>query len=172
MTKGLPRSRRNAAPANVAVKKQAIVMNAVPFTTTGATGVGWGTVVVGDLPQGNILLLGAVGYFQLTSAHASVGATFNATVSLGSAPTADATLNGAEVDILASAALGAATAKVSPLGRLASSASIGGVVLDNTDDSLELNLNVTIPDADISADGVTFTVSGVIHLAYSVLGDD
>lgn len=45
-------------------------------------------------------------------------------------------------------------------------------ILDNTDGSLELNLNLLIDDANISADSQSLTASGELHIVYSVLGDD
>lgn len=163
--KGLPRS---LAHANIGVSKNIPVRN-LAVRTTGATGVGFGTAVIRDLPEGNILLLGAVAYLQFTKLDAGTLATFDGDYAIGSAPTADATLNGAEVDIIPSTALGAATAGVSPMARGANATQ---VILDNTDGSLELNLNLLIDDASVSADDQDFTVSGVVTLAYLVLGDD
>ena len=45
-------------------------------------------------------------------------------------------------------------------------------MLDNTDGSLELNLQLIVDDADISADNVDFTVEGYVLLLLSVLSDD
>ena len=45
-------------------------------------------------------------------------------------------------------------------------------MLDNTDGSLELNLNLIIDDAAVSADDQDFTVDGYVDLIYAVLGDD
>lgn len=163
--KGLPRS---LAHANLGVSKNIPVRN-LAVRTTGATGVGFGTAVIRDLPEGNILLLGAVAYLQFTKLDAGTLATFDGDYAIGSAPTADATLSGAEVDVIPSTAIGAATAGVSPLARGANATQ---VILDNTDGSLELNLNLLIDDASVSADDQDFTVSGVVTLAYIVLGDD
>lgn len=167
MSKGLPRSLARGAGKST-VRKHQIKIKDLAVSVAGATGNGWGTAVAGDLPEGNILLLGAVGYFQASTADADVGATFNATVALGSAPTADATLGGAEVDILAATALGAATAGVSPMARLATA---GAVILDNTDGSLELNVNMTIPDANIGGTG-DMLVNGIVEIVYAVVLDD
>lgn len=166
--KGLLRSlSRN--PVRQAVRKQIIRLSNLPVSVAGTSGVGYGSAVLGDLPDGNILLLGAVSYLQFTTADADVQATFDGDYSIGSAATADATLNGAEVDIVPSTSFGgAATAGVSPVARGANATQ---VMLDNTDGSLELNLNVLIDDANISGTG-DFTVSGYVVLVYSVLGDD
>lgn len=163
--KGLPRS---LAHANIGVSRNIPVRN-LAIRTTGATGVGYGTAVIRDLPEGNILLLGAIAYLQFTKLDAGTTATFDGNYAIGSAPTADATLSGAEVDIIPSTALGAATAGVSPMVRGANATQ---VMLDNTDGSLELNLNLLIDDAAVSADDQDFTVNGVVSLAYIVMGDD
>lgn len=165
--KGLIRSlSRN--PVRQAVRKQVVRLSNVAISVAGTTGVGFGSAVIGDLPEGNILVLGAVSYLQFTTVDADVQATFDGDYSIGSATTADAALAGAEVDIIPSTALGAATAGVSPVVRGAQGAQ---AVLDNTDGSLELNLNLLIDDANISGTG-DFTVSGYVVLVYSVLGDD
>lgn len=175
MTKGLQRtlSRGAAHGASGGVVKT-IRVAAVALSVTGATGVGWATAVVGDFPQGNILLLGCTAYLQFTKLAGATGiqATFDGDYSIGTTPTADATLSGTDVNVLPSTALGAATAGVSPVVRAASSGGAMGTILDNTDGSLELNVNLLIDDANISADAQPMTVSGVMSVAYLVLGDD
>lgn len=170
MTKGLARSLgRN--PVAAPVVKQVIPFNALAVAVAAvSTAVGFGTAIVGDLPEGNILLLGAVAYVQVTAGGTNATATFDGDFSIGSAPTADVTLSGSEVDIIASSALGAATARVSPLVRATNATQ---VILDNTDGSLELNLNLLIDAANITDDtSVPCTVSGFLVLVYSVMGDD
>lgn len=167
--KGLPRSLSRSAAGTGGASGKNIPIKGLALTTTGLAGVGFGTVVISGLPEGNILLLGAVAYLQFTKSSAGTLAAFDGDYAIGSAPTADATLAGAEVDIIPSTALGAATAGVSPMVRGANATQ---VILDNTDGSLELNLNLLIDDASVSADGQAFMVSGVLALAYIVLGDD
>lgn len=174
MGKGLPRSMSRGAAQRQEIIKQTIVVDAVALSTiTGATGVAQdATAVIGDFPEGNILLLGAVGYFQVagSGSDANLTADWQGDFSVGSAPTADVTLNGAEVDILPSTELAAATAEVSPRTR---SVNATQVMLDNTDGSLEINFNFVI-DADevTNTEDVALTVTGELHLAYIVLGDD
>lgn len=164
--KGLPRS---LAKANLGISRNIPVRN-LAIRTSGATGVGFGTAVVTDLPEGNILLLGAVAYLQFTKLDAGTTATFDGDYALGTAPTADADFGDTgEANIIPSTALGAATAGLSPIARGENATQ---VILDNTDGSLELNLNLLIDDASVSADDQDFTVSGVVTLAYIVLGDD
>lgn len=166
--KGLIRAlRRN--PTLQPIVKQAIRVSNLPISVAGTTGVGWGAAVAGDLPAGNILLLGAVAYMQFNSVDTDVQATYDGDFSIGTTPTADATLSGTDINVTPSTPLGAATAGLSPVVRSASTAA--PAILDNTDGSLELNLNLIIDDANISGTA-DFTASGVIHIAYIVLGDD
>lgn len=170
MSKGLLRSLGRGSPARQEIVKQVVKMSAVAIEVDGATGVGFGAVAIGDLPEGNILFLGAVSYLQFAKVTATgVQDTFDGDYSIGSAPTADVTLSGAEVDIIPSTALGAATAGVSPRVRGSNATQ---VMLDNTDGSLELNVNLLIDDANISANDQILSVTGELHLAYIVLGDD
>jgi hypothetical protein len=166
---GLPRTMARAAAGRFStpVVKQIVPLVAKPLAVADGA-PGFGTVVIGDFPEGNILLLGAVGYIKLTTASGTIIATFDGDFSIGSTPTADNALAGTDVDIIPSTPLNPATAKVSPLVRAINAAQS---ILDNTDGSLEINLNVLIDDASISG-AAAFTVDGVLILSYVVLGDD
>lgn len=172
MGKGLPRSLARGAPQRQNIIRQVVKINHTVAVTAAGVAVGFGTSVIGDLPEGNILFLGAVGYLQLSGsgADANLDATWDGDFSVGTAPTADVTLSGAEIDILPSTALGAATAEVSPLVRAVNATQ---AMFDNTDGSLELNLNVLIDAANI-VDGATvnLTARGTLQLAYVVMLDD
>lgn len=166
--KGMPRSLSHAPKSRANIVKQIVPIKNVSLTVAGVTGIGFGGVVIGDLPQGNILFLGGILYVQLVTVDAGVTNAFDGNVSLGSAPNADTALAGAEVDLIPSTALGVATLKVSPVVRAPNAVQ---VILDNTDDSLEINLNVLINDANISANAI-FVANGYAVLSYVVLGDD
>lgn len=171
MSKGLPRSLGRGGNKQP-VRRIDLKFKNVPISVAGTSGIGWGTAVIGDLPEGNILLLGAVSYAQFTGpTSASLVDTFAGNYGIGSTPADDATITNGDVDIIQSTALSAATAEVSPLTRGTSAGSAAGVILDNTDGSLELNLNLLIADADISGT-VAMTATGILHLSYIVLGDD
>ena len=171
MSKGLVRSLGRANPQAAAVVKQRIKVSNVSLSVVDGA-PGYGTVVIGDLPQGNILFLGAISYLSFTTSDADVTATFDGDYSIGTVPTADSDVaDSGEADIIPSTALGAATAKVSPVVRGASTDAIGGGIIDNTDGSLEINLNLLIDDAAISGAAI-FTVNGYVEVLYSVLGDD
>lgn len=169
---GLPRSvaRRNPGSAAAAVIKQIIPVIGKPLTVTDpGAALAWGSVVIGDIPEGNVLLLGAVAYMKFTTVAAGVIATFDGFFAVGSAPSvSNIALATDKADFIASIALGAATAKVSPLVRATNAVQS---ILDNTDGTLEVNLNLLIADASISATSA-FTADGVVILSYTVLGDD
>lgn len=168
--KGLPRSLARGTALASPIQKHTIKLK--NFTVAVADGApGFGTGIIGDLPQGNILFLGAVSYLVFSTDDADVIATFDGDMSIGTAPTADNALAGAEVDLIPSTALGAATAKVSPNVRGVSTDAMGGLFFDNTDGSLEVNLNLLIDDTSISG-AANFKVNGFVQLAYIVMGDD
>lgn len=174
MGKGLPHSVSRGNPQVQETIKQNFKLKNLALQVDGATGVGFGTAVIGDFPQGNILFLGAMSYLQFTATSASgITTTYDGDYSVGTVATADTDVSDSgEADIIASTALGAATAKVSPVVRGVGGSALVGVIFDNTDGSLELNLNLLIDDADISADDIDFTVTGNVMTLYSVLMDD
>lgn len=149
----------------------------VTVTATGAA-VGFGSAVLAALPQGNLVFKGAVAYLRFQTEDTDLTATFNGDYSIGTTADANGALATTEIDIIASTAIGPAVARVTPAAR-GLTANASGVltnnvtIFDNTDGSLELNLNVLIDAADITDDtGATLTVDGVIYLDLSVLGDD
>lgn len=167
--KGLPRSLARSPKTAPALHRVNIPFKAlqVAITDPGAA-VGYGTALCGALPEGNVLIVGAIANVVLSSASAGIIATFTANFSIGTAATADATLSGNEVNIIPSTAVSAATAKVAPQAR---GANATAVIIDNTAKDQSLNMNITVPDASLSANS-TMQVDGVLHLAYVVLGDD
>lgn len=173
MGKGLPRSHSRGVPLLKEIIKQTIVLDSVAVSVVGAAGIGFGSAVIGDLPEGNVLLLGAVGYVTVSGPGASgdLSDTWAGNYGVGTTPASDATITTADVDIIVSTALSAATAEVSPRTRGTHLAADTGEVHDNTDDSLEINLNILVDDADISGT-VAMTVDGVIEISYVMLLDD
>jgi hypothetical protein len=172
MGKGLPRSMSRGVPQRQEIIKQTVNIDTTVTVSATSTAVGFGTVVIGDIPEGNVLLLGAVAYLQLSGSgsDANLAATWDGDFSIGSTATADVTLSGTDVDIIASTSTGAATAEVSPRVRAANATQ---AILDNTDGSMELNLNVLIDAANITDDtSVVLTASGVLQLVYVVMLDD
>ncbi len=170
MGKGLTYSRRHAPERSDGLIRKVIRVTGKTFVVTDGA-PGWGTVVIGDFPEGNIALFACVGYLKFTKGDANITATWTGNASIGSAPTADGTLSGSDVNIAPSTAISAATAGVSPVTRVASSATESGIMLDNTDGSLEINLNALVADASISGNS-SLTADGYVIIVYHVLGDD
>lgn len=173
MSKGLPRSRGRGSALSNPIIKQTVTIRDATLNVDGATGVGFGSVVIGDLPAGNVLFLGAAAYIQATGpTDAALVDTWNGDFAVGTTPAGDATLSGADEDIITETAIGPAVAEASPRTRAVSAVALAGVILDNTDGSLELNLSLLVDDADISGDDLDFTINGEVQLAYIMLMDD
>ncbi len=178
--KGLPRSLSRGAPLAAgggAVRKLNISLDglSVSVSSTGAA-IGFGSAVVRGLPEGNIQILGAVlSNFSLagSGADANLGDTWDGDFGIGTTPADDATITAGDVDLLPSTALGAATAEVSPTLTRTVGVTPTMIPIDNTDASLEMNLNVLIDAADIVDDQtVVLTASGLLSISYMVIGDD
>lgn len=170
MAKGLKRSIKRGG-TQAPIQRVTVPVSVTLSNFDGASGVAWDTGVISDFPEGNILVLGALLDLTAIEADAGIIATFSGNVSVGSTPTADNTLATTEVDVIPSTAFGPAVSSSATI-RAPSTASQGGTILDNTDGSLELNLNVLIADASISADNAAMTFTGTLQLVYVVLGDD
>lgn len=169
MSKGLPRSLARGTPQSQIIRRHRISVTSLAISVAGTSGVGWGTAVMGDLPEGNILFLGAIAYLSFSGpTSASLGDTWNGDFAIGTAATGDATLSGAEVNIIPSTATTVAVGEVAPTTRGENATQ---AMFDNTDGSLEVNLQLLVDDVDISGT-VAMTATGYVELAYIVLGDD
>lgn len=173
MGKGLPRSMSRGDPSRQEIIKQTfVVRDGVVSVAAVSTAVGYGSLVIGDFPEGNILFLGAVSYmsFAGSGSDANLVDTWNGDYGIGSTPAGDATITDADVDLISSTTIGAAVAEA--IGRTRGT-NATQAILDNTDGSLEINLNVLIDAADITDDqSVDLTVNGELQIAYIILGDD
>lgn len=170
MPKGLPRSLAHAK-GDVLQKVTIPIKDVTISVVNGAPG--YGSVALAGLPEGDFLFLGAVAYLQFLTADADITATFDGDFSIGTAATIDGDLADAnEANIIPSTALGAATAKLSPVVRGASTDALVGGIIDNTANTLNFNLNLLIDDAAAISGAADFTVNGTLYLAYLVLGDD
>lgn len=173
MAKGLPRSLSRGSQAVQAITKRTIAVRSLELTFTGATGVAVeATAVLEGLPEGNILLLGAVANlaFAGSGSDANLADDFQGDFGIGTTPADDNTISGADVDIIASTAIGPAVAEAIGTVRAANATQ---AIIDNTAGTAELNLNVLL-DADevTNAQDSVVTVDGEVYLAYIVLGDD
>lgn len=171
MTKGLQRSLSRGPKATKDVVRIKLALNEA-LTFTGSTGVAvFATKIIDLLPEGNLLYLGGVSNLTFTGpTSANLANDFQGDYAIGTSPTADTTLNGAEVNLIASTAIPAATNEVIANVRATNAAQ---AILDNTDGSMEVNLNVLL-DADevTNAQSVVVTVTGTVDLVFIVLGDD
>jgi len=169
--KGLQRS-LSRAPAARKDTNVARLTLATPLTFLGATGVAvMATAALAGLPEGNILLLGAVSNLTFTGpTSADLLDDFQGDYGLGTTPATDATITGADVDLIASTVIPAATAEVSANVRGTNATQ---VIIDNTDGTAEINLNVLLAVGEVTNGvSVVITVSGTVDIAYIVLGDD
>ncbi len=173
MTKGLPRSLSRATLPRSAIQKQTIVVDAAAISVVGSVGVGFGSVVVGAFPEGNVLILGTIVNMQFSGSGSDSNLVddWEGSYALGSNPLADATIGTGDADIAAEVQTLAASSEVSPVTRAFSSSNIGGDILNNTAGDLEMNLNLLIDDADISGT-VDITATGEVYISYIILGDD
>lgn len=180
MGKGLPRSTARGNPQITDLSKVRVAQ--VPLTgTVNVTGVAdavdAGEIVLSpDLPEGNILFLGAVANLTVDVTDADMIADWAGDFSIGTVPNSnDVDVGDAgEADIIPSTQLAADSGvKVTLPTRGASTAALSGVIFDNTDGSLELNLNLLFDDNQITDAAVaTVTTSGMMYIAYILLGDD
>ena len=176
MTKGLPRSHAAGDPGRLPIVRRTYLARDLSFTMDAAAVDGWGTAILGDLPEGNIVLMGAVAYmsFAGSGADADLSDVWEGDFSVGTAPSVDNTAPLATniADIIEPTAIAAATAEVSPRTRGTHLAADIGEVHDNTDGSLELNLNLLIDDAHIAGADSVILANGELMLVFLVLGDD
>ena len=178
MAKGLPRSHNAANKSLAPINRDVFVIKAKEVTLTEDAGgqPAWATLVVGDFPEGNVLFLGAVAYFTFagTGSDADLGDTWEGDFGVGTTPSIDDTTPLATTmeDITKTQAISAATAEVSPRTRGVSTDGEAGVIYDNTDGSLELNLNILVDAANISGDDSVLTIDGELYIVYVVLGND
>ena len=173
MSKGLPRSLSRGKLQKSTISKIRLPIQGLALTVTSVgAAIGWGTAVLGGLPEGQLKILAVAAQltFAGSGADTNLADTWDGDFGIGSTPADDATITAGDVDLIASTALGAATAEVSPLAN-----AINGVdsVLDNTAADLEVNLNVLIDAADIVDDqSVILTVNGVVEVTFITMLDD
>lgn len=172
MGKGLPRSLSRASASREAVTKMQIPVDDIINVAAASTAVGFGTGVLSGLPEGQLKMLGAAAKLVFSGPGASddLTDTWAGDFSLGTTGTADVTLDGTDVNIIASTAIPAATAEVSPEVNAINGTS---AVFDNTANDLEVNLNLLIDAANIADDtNVDITVQGVVEITFITLLDD
>ncbi len=170
MSKGLIRSQERGAALEQKITKMTLSLDGLAMAITEDTAIGWGTVVVGGLPEANILLLGLVMDATLTASGTGIEADFAGSVALGTVATADddITTPATNDDMLTSTAYSAADTSVATF-KVDNATS---VIIDNTDGTAEINLNVIIDDAGVAGDVGVLTAAGALYIVYVTLGDD
>jgi len=171
MTKGLQRSlSRGPAQGKSIIKETLVVDTTVTVSATGSA-VGYGTAVIGDFPEGYVLLLGGTALLEFVGPTSDdLGDTWEGDFGIGITPLGDATISGADEYIVQETAVGPAVAEA--IGQTYGK-SAGQELFVNTDNSKELNLNLLIDAANIGDDtSVDIAVTGVVHLVYVMMGDD
>lgn len=165
MARGIPRSLARSS----GLRRSFVVRGTVTITVDGSSGAGFGTAVLGRLPEGNLSFHAAVAYFSVLSAGTPVSATFSGDVGIGTTATADATLGTTDVNVIGSTAIGPAVA-----GVIAATRGTGTTyaLIDNTAGTTNLNINLSVDDADVSGTTGTVTIEVVVYLDMVVLGDD
>lgn len=168
MSKGLRRSLKNARLRGNDTGAQSIPVDVNITVADGSPGSG--TAVIRGLPKGNLLMQGAVAYLTFTYVSgAGMTADFAGDFAIGSNAVADGALSGTnEQNIIESTPMADGVK-----ARATMSTTLVGapVLLDNTDGSLELNLNILIDDGNIDGAAVVRAV-GDLHVAMVTLGDD
>tara|TARA_R110000851_G_scaffold16046_2_gene52515 strand:+ start:8052 stop:8567 length:516 start_codon:yes stop_codon:yes gene_type:complete len=169
--KGYPRGLARGSAQTQAVTKIRLPINHSVVVSAAGAAIGFGTVVLGGLPEGHLKIMAAAVQVQFSGsgADANLTDTFDGDFGVGSTPASDATITAGDVDFISSTALGAATTEVSPLLTVADGVDL---VLDNTAGALELNLNVLIDAANITDDeSVTLTAEGIMEVTLITMLD-
>lgn len=155
----------------ISVSKTVFTLTNGVVTMADAAGVvGYGGRKFGELPQGNISILGATANLAVTKTSAGINADWDGDFAVGTVTAAaDATLTGTEANIIASTATpqavaGATTAK----GR-----STAAVVLDGTTTPVSLFLNFLVDDADqdMTTTPCNLILNGTVTVSWINLGD-
>lgn len=156
-----------------AIQKTTLTFTSLGVTVANTTGASFGSQKIYDFPLGRILILGGRALLTFTWAGTGIAAAGSGDASLGTTATADATLGGTDVDIMAS------TAMIDPfvlgVGALGA-AGLGGNLItpttfDGTATAKDMYLNLICDDADVSdADSSVITVNGTITFSWVNLG--
>lgn len=152
------------------VNQTVLTLASTPVTVANTTGASFGGVKIYDLPEGRILVLGVTASLGFVWTGESIGATGSGDYSLGTTITADATLDGTDVDLLPSTAM--TDPAVGGVAAATGGALAASAPFDGTGTAKDVNLNIIIDDADV-ADGDSDTVlaSGTVTITWINLGD-
>jgi hypothetical protein len=168
MSKGLVRS-IDRAPDHLQGVVRIAKAGSATLAITGATGVGFGTAVLNDLPVGEIMMLALKLDFSVDEGgSADIVDTFDGDIGVGTTPLTDGTMTAGDVDLIASTTVAQAVAGVAS-GTVKSAAALTGTIFDNTAGALEINVNFLIDDADVSGDTGSLTMTYTLQAAFLVM---
>ena len=171
MTKGLPRSLSRGKASPEAITKIRIPIDHSISVVAVSTAIGFGSVILAGFPEGQLKVMASAIKVQFAGpTDANLVDTWEGDFGVGSTPASDATISGTDVDLIGSTAIPAATAELSPEVN-----AIIGVdhILDNTENDLEVNLNLLIDAADITDDEtVVIAVTGYMEITLLTMLDD
>lgn len=180
MSKGGTREARVAGLKGLPPLVQIIPFDFILAITDPGGAIAFASKAIAKVPKGNWALLTAVSNVIIQDV-GGVGliAAFTGTHSFGTAATADATLAGADIDIiggaagityLAAAGITPATRGAAPPGTVTGAVQTNNILLfDNTAGALNINFNMTVADTSISANA-SVRVRGQLNLIHAVLG--
>lgn len=159
------------------IKNVTFTINATIAITGVAAAVDAGSTILGALPEGQLLFLGAVVTLDINATgDTSVLNTWAGDFGIGTLVNADLDLADAGDDNLIpqQALLAGGSDKIA--ATVIANSTVGteqGLVIDNTAANLDANLNLLIDDNFITDTEVgDFVCVGIITLAFRVLGDD
>jgi hypothetical protein len=187
MSKGGTRAAKVEGLKTIPTLVQVIPFDFVLAITDPGAAIAFATKPIAKVPKGNWALFTAVSNVIIQDVGgAGLIAAFTGTYSFGTAATVDNTLTGADRDIIGLAAAGVsytAAAGITPKTRgtiaLTADAALtsagvvqlnNAVLFDNTAGALNMNFNMTVLDASISANA-SVRVRGQLNLIHAVLGD-
>lgn len=151
------------------VHQTVLQLASTPVTVANTTGASFGGVKLYDFPAGRVLVHGVTADLSFDWSGTDIAAAGSGDFSLGSTITADATLDGTDVDLLPSTGMldpfvaGVGTGK----GALAA-----GAQFDGTTTPVDANLNIIIDDVDVAdAASDIVLVTGTVTITWVNLGD-
>lgn len=149
----------------------------VTFSDDGAAAE-WATAVIAGLPPGLLLVQGGALFLEAIDAvtGGAISDTFVLSASLGTTATADNSPATTDINLATHVALTAATGGVARVSRglnglstVAGATSAAPGYIDNSDGTTVVNLNLTLADASVSAEG-SLRVRGRLVLDYDGYG--
>lgn len=157
------------------IQRVILTLTDLPVAVANSTGASFGSIQLLDFAQGRIRFEGGTVSLTIDWSDSAAGSgeeialTGSGDASIGTTATADATLGGTDVDIMAS------TAMLDPF--VAGVGTLSGVLVkdtefDGTGTAKDAFLNVIIDDADVGdADNAIIYISGTIIMDVAFSGD-